>query len=395
MRSLFSPADRRSTWALLAALALTVLLGVYYVSPRLTSSAFGHDEAYYMAMAQRLVEEHFYSYGDSGEPNAFVPPGLPLYLSLCYIVFGFGPKGLAAMRILQIFYTALTVFLAYVFCRQLTWNSPYSAWTGVVAAWIIATNLSFYSYTAAFLTENLYFLLMMLFAVFYAHTWRRDRLWQYFASGLLFCACVMIRSAIVAILPILLISLLLSRRGENRRSFARFALFLGGFTVLALPWWIRNAVVLHAWIPFCKQEHIVYLGLAKDLTGFEQPRGIGAHLRLLADLFARDGAEELRWLTVEKFKIIFLEHGSDLNSRLYTINTAFVVALGLPVCVWGLFKGKHRLGSICFLVYLLVVFCGVPAQRYGLQFLFYLSTQAAMLLIWIFQKIKRKTRVHS
>lgn len=389
MKNAWSAENRRSSLALCGALLLAFLLGIYYVLPRLTSNAFGHDEGFYMAMAQRLVEEHVYSYGPSGEANAFVPPGLPLYLSLCYLLFGFGAKGLAIMRILQILYTVLTVYLAYVFCQ-----GSFGKWAGVLAAWMIASNLSFYSYTTAFLTENLYFLFMMLFAVLFSHTQREDRPWLFFASGALFCACVMIRSAIVAILPVMLIPVLQRHKKESKQAWLRIGLFLGGFVLLALPWWIRNALLFHEWIPFCKQDHIVFMGLAQDLSGYTLPKGIGGHLRLLGELFERDGIRELRWLTLDKFWLLFLDHGSDLNSRLYTLNTAIIVALGLPLTIHGLFVKERRIGSISFLLYLLVIFCGVPTQRYGLQFLFYLSTQAALLLTWILSKIKRNTRVH-
>lgn len=381
-RRRFCSREKLCLYFLLAALFLSLLLGIYYVSPCLTSSEFGHDESYYMAMAQRLAEEHVYAYGDSASPNAFVPPGLPLYLCLCYCLFGFGPQGLAIMRILQIGYTVLTVFLVYVFGKQLTG----SAWAGVLAAWMIATNLSFYAYTDTFLTENLYFLFMMSFAVLYSHTLRRDNQ-GFFASGLLFCACVMIRSAIAATLPLLLVPIFQKHREEKAQAFSRAGLFLLGFLLLALPWWIRNAVTLHEWIPFCKQKHIVYLGFAEDMSSYPPPEGIRGHLRLLGELLRTDLWGTLSWMTAGKFKILFLQTGTSLNSRLYAVNTITIVLLGMPVWIWRLFSKRHCLSSLCFLVYLLVVFCGVPDQRYGLQFLFYLSIQAAALLVLVAQRI--------
>ena len=93
---------RREALYLAGILLLTLGLALYYTLPRLRSADFGHDEGYYMAMARRVVEEGVYSYGASGEPNAFVPPGLPLYLALCCRLFGFGPSGLAVMRLLQV-----------------------------------------------------------------------------------------------------------------------------------------------------------------------------------------------------------------------------------------------------------------------------------------------------
>ena len=75
-------------------------------------------------------------------------------------------------------------------------------------------------------------------------------------------------------------------------------------------------------------------------------------------------------------------NAGDMNSRLTGISTAFLVCIGLPVCMGGLFTKKHCVGSAAFLLYLLVVLCGVPNLRYGLQFLFYLAVCTAMLLDW-------------
>lgn len=385
MRTRFVHSEK-SAYALVAVLLLSFLLGIYYVYPYLTSREFGHDESNYMAMAQRLAEEHIYSYGDSGEPNAFVPPGLPIYLCLCYLLFGFGPKGLAFMRVLQIMYTVLTVYLVYVFGRQITGNN----WVGVLAAGLIATNLSFYSYTRSFLTENIYFLFMMVFAVFYTHTQHRGPRWMYLVSGMLFCLCVMIRSAIVAILLLLLISIFEKYRAEKKQALSRISLFLIGFISISLPWWIRNALILHAWIPFCSQSHIVYMGFARDMIAYPMPSGIRGHFNLFKELMQNDLWGTLSWMTIGKFNILFMQFGNSLNSRLYAVNTWAVVLLGMPVVVRGLFTKKWRIGSICFLVYLFVILCGVPDQRYGLQFLYYLSVQAAMLLFWSYQYVLRK-----
>ena len=370
---------KRQALLLAAILVLTAALGLYYTLPRLTSAEFGHDEGYYMAMAQRLVEEHVFSYGSSGEPNAFVAPGFPLYLALCYRLFGFGETGLAVMRLLQVCYTVLTVYLVYRFTVKATGGKRR---VGLIAAFLIASNLGYYSYTFAFLTENIYFLAMMGFAVLFCRTQEKDTLLLHFLSGVLFCICVMIRSAIVCILPVIWIPVFLRHKKAPGEWLGRAAMFAFGFLLIALPWWIRNWITLHEWIPFCKQPHIVFSGLAENMDGYAIPQDLKGYLAILRDLMEKDPTGTLRYLTVGKFRITFFDHAGDLNSRLTGISTAFLVCIGLPVCMGGLFTKKHCVGSAAFLLYLLVVLCGVPNLRYGLQFLFYLAVCTAMLLDW-------------
>ena len=384
IRKVKSRLTRGQAVCLTGILLLTLFLSLYYTLPRLTSAVFGHDEGYYMAMARRLAEEHVFSYGDSGEPNAFVPPGLPLYLLLCFRLFGFGESGLAVMRFLQVGYTVLTVFLVY---RLGSLAADGNRRVGLIAALLIASNLGFYSYTFAFLTENLYFLCMMAFALLFCYTQEKDTLALHFLSGLLFCACVMIRSAIVCILLVLWIPVFQRHRQKSEKWLGRIAAFAAGFVLLALPWWIRNWVTLHELILFCKQPHIVFAGLAENMEGYAIPASLGGYGEILRDLLRKDAAGTLRYLTIGKFSILFWEHPDNLNARLTAYSTAFLACVGLPICIGGLFSKKRRAGSAAFLLYLLVVLCGVPDQRYGLQFLFYLAVCTALFLDWGVNKL--------
>ena len=368
---------------LIAAILLALVLSLYYVFSHFYSTDFGHDESRYIKMAQQLVEKHVYGYS-SEVPNAFVPPGYPLFLSLCYLIFGFSPSGFAAIRIVQTVFSVLTVYLTFVFAAKLANNNT----VGIISVWLIALNLNFYSYTFSFLTENLYFFLMMIFAVFFVFTMRQNKLWPHFVSGLLFCSCVMVRAAIFSILIPAYIPVFLKYKTEKKQAMFRFVLFIFGFVVLALPWWIRNTVVLHEFIPFCKQSHIFFAGLAEDIysLGYSQPNGFSGNIAVLFDLLQKNPVGTLSWATFGKFKAVFLDYGSSINEAVSEFVSCVTLFCGLPVFIKGLISKAHRWTFITFFVYLFTVFLGVPSQRYGLQFMFFFSVCAATLLFVIFDK---------
>ena len=366
---------------LFSAIVLALILALYYVVSHLYSTDFGHDESRYINMAQQLVEKHIYGYS-SEVPNAFVPPGYPLFLSFCYLIFGFSPRGLAAIRIIQTIFSVLTVYLTFVFSSKLTENNT----VGIISAFLIALNINFYSYTFSFLTENLYFFLMMIFAVFFLFTARQDKLWPHFISGILFSACIMVRSAIFPIILTVYIPVFIKYKNEKKVALTRFLLFVAGFIVLALPWWVRNAVVLHEFIPFCKQDHIFFAGLAEDIysLGYSQPNGIVGNIAVFFDLLGKDPVGTLSWATLGKFKVIFLDYGNSINELFSEFVSCITVFCGLPICIKGLFCKENRWAFITFFIYLLTVFFGVPSQRYGLQFMFFLSACAAYTFYIIF-----------
>ena len=358
-------------------LFITFLFGLYYTRAHLYSTEFGHDEGYYIEMAKRWVDTGVYAYA-SDVPNAFVPPGLPVYLALCYKLFGFEPTGLAAIRILQLAFSVLTVFLVYIYGYQLSGMRN----VGIIAAGLISLNLNFYSYTYALLTENIYFLSMMLFAVAFTYAQKQDKLWLHFVSGLLFCVCVMIRSAIVIVVFVIYIPTIIKNKHNPIYAFKCLGLFVLGFAMLALPWWIRNIVVLDELILFCKQSHIVFAGMAKDIyaLGIAQPESFTGCFGVLLELLKRDPVGTIYWFTIGKFEIFFMQYSEDMFSVFAAIPKNIVVFFGIPTCVRALFSSRYRWGVITFFIYLFVVFLGVPTSRYGLQYLFFLSVAAAYAL---------------
>ena len=65
---------------------------VYIVRQGRFSESYSPDEGHYIAMAQRLLTEGYYSYW-GGAPDAYVSPGYPIFLTLCMAVFWDRPPG--------------------------------------------------------------------------------------------------------------------------------------------------------------------------------------------------------------------------------------------------------------------------------------------------------------
>ena len=166
------------------------------------------------------------------------------------------------------------------------------------------------------------------------------------------------------------------------------ALFFLGFVIVGIPWWIRNIVVLDELILFCKQNHVIFHGMASGIEsqGFDRPDSVREYLSLFLTILKNDPKSTLYWYSFEKFEILFMEYSYDMFSVIAAVAKNIVVFLGLPVCVMALFSKRSLPIVINFFAYMLVVFIGVPSSRYGLQFLFFLSVAAA----WVLDTASRK-----
>ena len=78
---------------------------VYIVRQGRFSESYSPDEGHYIAMAQRLLTEGYYSYW-GGAPDAYVSPGYPIFLTLCMAVFGTDLQGIDAIKFVQAFLSA-------------------------------------------------------------------------------------------------------------------------------------------------------------------------------------------------------------------------------------------------------------------------------------------------
>lgn len=81
-------------------------------------------------MAQRLLTEGYYSYW-GGAPDAYVSPGYPIFLTLCMAVFGTDLQGIDAIKFVQAFLSAGTVFLTFFLGWRLTKST---AWASLARA---------------------------------------------------------------------------------------------------------------------------------------------------------------------------------------------------------------------------------------------------------------------
>ena len=358
------------------------------------STDYSPDEGHYIDMARRLLSDHVYSYWGEG-PDAYTPYGYPVFLAVGMAIFGSDLNGLLCLKIVHCVLIAATVLLTYLLGKMLTGKFS----VGFIACFLIAFNPSYYFYGTKLLTEPLYFFYMLLFFLTFLWANQGDKPWRYTLSGALFALAMMVRPLIVVILPFVFLPSLVRNWKKWRAFLTPLLLFLAGFVAVCLPWWIRNLVTLHQFIPLATQTNPIYAGLspalsglpesiyagpAPDLTGLADPGSFSGNLKLMLQLFLDDPIGMTYWMTFGKFYIIFMQDVGTQFNALVTFIWNVNVYVGLFGALRALFTRRWWGLALVFWVYLAASFLFVPVIRYALQYLPFMAIFAGDLLVCAF-----------
>ncbi|HEY8490452.1 MAG TPA: glycosyltransferase family 39 protein [Dehalococcoidia bacterium] len=223
-------------------LAVAFLLRAAWAAYATSLPVAPHDPWWYDERAQRLAAGLGYTLAD-GEPTAYFPPGYPLFLAAVYRVLG---HHLTAVELIQAALGTASVALLYGLARQ-----AFGARAGLAAAALLAVAPGQILYVSQLHTEVLFTFLALLAVWLTAAGGRREGRpgWlALVAAGAVAGLAALVRGQGLLILPAAG-AYLLALRLPWRRWAPRMALTVLAATAVLLPWWVRNAVVLDAFVP--------------------------------------------------------------------------------------------------------------------------------------------------
>ena len=222
----------RQSLPFIVPLVIGLALRLAVVPPRLeldVAPLIG-DEGNYVGIAETLAQ-------GAGIPDRWVwlrPPGYPLILAGLLRLFG---RDLHAPMVLQAVAGALVVATVAAIAGQL-WGRR----AAIVAAWATALNPSLIYYTRILHTESLYLACAMLAVLALVWYTRAEATARPLAVAAIFVGlAALLRPAIVAPLPLLLLWLIVRRPRAEWRMAARHAvLFVALFVAMITPNLIHN-----------------------------------------------------------------------------------------------------------------------------------------------------------
>ena len=391
---------RRRSFAALVALLMAVRIAFALLAVWRTSTG---DPNAYLNLAKGLlagdglvIYEPFFG----GPWRALFPPAYPLLLAGWGALFGFSTPSVLALGTLT---DGMTAWLIVVLGTRLG-----NARAGRRAAWLYLIWPSVLFSAPLAQKESLCTLLVLALALAWVHrrAGRRGALLLGVPAGLL-----ALTQPGEAPLAALFGTVLVGRIGL----WPMLAAGLRGAivaSVVMLPWWIRNALIFHAFVPLTTASGAsLWIGNNPDATGNWEPPPPG--LKGIPELAygKRIGAIAVAWITAYPLDFVRLTATKFLRAcGIADFGVTRLVAMGPPfprmlaAALWPLAHLSHlvllggaawRMTRVPFTLVLLIAACGLQLLLFGVWFEFgerhreFVTPFLLLALCWTFQPVEK------
>ena len=234
-------------------------------------------------------------------PTTYRPPAMPYLLSAVYAITG---RNFAAWRVVNCGITAGAITTAAVISAQFA-GIP----AAVITAAILLQSRELTRYSGMFMTEPLATLMLALLA----WTWVKAATdgWtakQAIVSGIAMGGLLAARTIFILTTPVLLILPGKDLSFGSKLAWKTKAICLAVAIIVISPWWIRNIVVLDAFMPLGTQG------------GINLPMGFGPHALRHQGIWASNPGDGWPEIAAQKLDIVTSEVMLAKHRQKLTIN---------------------------------------------------------------------------
>ena len=207
------------------------------------------DQYSYYYYAREIADGRGYVSFVTGDPTAYYPIGFPAILAGLFWVVGTAPLPddyMLAANVLYVVVATASVALAYVIGRSL-----FGRLGGLVGAAILAVFPNLVFQVASLQLETMFiFWCLAALAIVVTHDWSRGlpSTRRLLAFGIVLGVSVLIRPFSIWFIGALLVAALVARAGWAR-SLRAAAVPLAVVVVMSVPWTVRNAIRMDAFVP--------------------------------------------------------------------------------------------------------------------------------------------------
>lgn len=264
------------------------------------------DQLNYTKMALQWLDTGVYAYRDTA-PNTLVTPGLPVFLALMFRLFGreHPEATLMLVRELQCFIALIAVWFFYRIGSRL-----FSPGAGLLAALMAAVYPSYVWSSSLILTEVIFLSSFSVLLFLQVRLIQENRPWDHVLAGLMLGLTVLIRPNA---LPLGVVPYLFLWAKDRKLPLGMIWRGFISFSVVMLPWWIRNWITFQAFIPIARGEAgnpflggtDPYFRGTIDWSAIGEEGQFQEGLRRIREGLGQDPLLWIGWFTVGKFRVFF------------------------------------------------------------------------------------------
>ncbi|MDN5363616.1 MAG: hypothetical protein PWQ91_677 [Eubacteriales bacterium] len=300
-----------------------LILRLYYL-PELEKHTFFYvDEVRYYRTAIQFMQKGFIGF-NSSTPNSFITPGFILFMAGVFTaadrLLGSGINYVHVLSVTQAFLSVAILLFIYLLARQIAGEK-----TAFLALLLSIAYPPFISANAKVMTEVLstfFFIIYLYLAAKYTPSPR----WKgHFAAGTFLALTVLVRPTPAPLLfvPYLLAALPFPLRQRNflkhwlaAVNWKGLLLCFLAFSLVMLPWWVRNYNIYHRFVPFSTEGPDPFLrGMdpydpvgnqgERVIRGVPPEKQFERALELFKEGVKRDPALWLKWFTIGKTQFLW------------------------------------------------------------------------------------------
>ena len=364
-------------------------------------------EIAYLGGAQILVNGKGFS--DPSYP-VYAPPFYTIFIATIFSLFG---DGQVYVKIVQAFLDSLMIVVAYYIIREI-----FDARTGLLSAAILAI-YPFSTYlTISIASEPLFAFLLSIFVLLTICAVRSQKFYYYCAAGILLGLATLTRGT-TQFLPLIFPMMLLPFHRLTKDFLLAYIAFCLSFTLVILPWSLRNYIVLEDFIPVGTAGGGVFLegssekfftidGKTSELPPYLETlrvRGLavppeGSKPSQAEKFLTRAGIENYKsrlqndplsffpFLLNKFFRLWYATESGHNHRVILAINLLiYPFALAGLILAWVRKKSLAWL-LFCIVLYFVLIHCvSVPLFRYMVPIMPYVIGFAAFAIIMIIERL--------
>lgn len=352
------------------------------------------------------------------EDNGLAAHRTPLYPFMLAVIYAVSDHNVPMVYLVQILMDLVCVYLVYRIAQMIFGSDK----VGLCSAVLYALYPTFIVNSITLLTETPFTLLILIFVFAFLRACVTQSWGDLSTSALALAASALCRPVTVGFMPLFLLYLFCNARGVDLSiRLRRGAVVLAAFSILVVPWGIRNYRLLGAFVPSTTSvgHHLLYaqtpIVLKRDLWGettypmyYETLRQLGEHgadalpeaaadkkLKALAVRIIREHPFQFVSMSVNRFIRLWLNVGYGYAPS----PAAWLVFWGqlgiLVVASYGYFvlkgrwRGKFGVASLLIIYFTLVHSVMHAAYRYIVPVMPFVLMVCAHACIQLWQRTGR------
>lgn len=415
--------EKRVKCLLAMFIALSMIIKLLMILKYKNQLTLASDDINYVKSAVALLKNRIFTYHNFNEPTVFITPLYPFFLAVIFKIFGYGLAGFQAARIIQAILSCITIVFVFKIAKELL-----DARVAVIASFMVAFYLPNITAAGYFLTETLFAGLLYALIYFSLKMSKDLNIKNSLFLGCLWAVTTLCRPTI-ALYPVLLfMHVLLYHRTAVLRLIKPGIIMLAAFSIIMLPWWIRNYMEYGEFIPLAASsgnpmlqgtyinyeqtpQNIVYYKMGKNYYETDKNELETARYRIITE-FKRDFLGYLKWYTLGKtylfwgtafyWKSFFGINAVYAYTQHYILLIGFI---GIMILIWesGNFRGFRKANSemevesffkyflpISIILYFNIVHCVYMAfDRYAFPVMPTLSIFSAFFIVRMYSWLKK------